>query len=83
MSPRSVAKEPFTALSTFSQRRRLGLVDEGLEPVTFDRDGRILRYAECGDFSMGRAEGWRLALDCDEELAAFCPECWAAEFGDE
>lgn len=37
------------------------------------------RGVECGDVPTDRAEGWRLALDCDDEFAAFCPGCWERE----
>lgn len=44
----------------------------------------ILRCAECGVESDGRARRWRAFLTCDEpsEAAMFCPDCAQREFGD-
>ena len=42
-----------------------------------------VRCVECGDVASDAAEESRLALDCDGDLAAFCAECWTAEFGNE
>jgi len=37
---------------------------------------------ECGRVSpLAFERGWTLRLDCDDELAAFCPDCDRQEFG--
>jgi hypothetical protein len=39
-----------------------------------------LQCAECGRVSRENERGWAARLDCDDDVAIFCPECDAREF---
>jgi hypothetical protein len=66
--------------------KRNGYLDEAWRAIEAlerrrARIERSLRCAECGRADDGR-RGWTLRVDCDDQLAAFCPECDESEFGD-
>lgn len=42
-----------------------------------------LQCVECDALDQGLARGWTMRFDVDDELATFCPECNAREFGDD
>ena len=41
----------------------------------------VLRCEECGVVSIDAAVGWRAYLTVDDEVAVYCPDCAAVEFG--
>lgn len=42
----------------------------------------VLECVECGEISEGSARGWRALLTVDDEIAVYCGDCAAEEFGE-